>query len=405
MRGAKNHALKLFPASILCSKPVKITNVPQIEDIFRAAEIVEQLGFQVKKQGGRVYTIIPPSRVTISVLQKDLAERIRASILFVGPLLVRTGKAQFPFPGGCVIGRRPIDLFLEGWIAMGAHVKERNNMFDIHARELCGIDYTFRVVSHTATESLMMTAVLARGRTVLRNAALEPEVVALAEFLNMCGARIHGAGTPIITIEGANKKLLKGGTCRVIPDRIETGSFAILGSLLGKKLRIIDCDPSHVTVLLSHLRAAGVSIQEGKDWIEISRPQKLLAVSVRTREYPGFATDHQAPFTVLLTQAHGQSLVFETVFEGRLSYVEELNRMGAHITQSDLHRVIVSGPTALRGRSMESPDLRAGVAFVIAAMVARGTSRIGNIYQIDRGYEKLDERLSAVGADIKRDKL
>lgn len=403
VRGAKNHALKLFPASILCREPITITNVPHIEDMLRAGELLGELGFKVETQKSRTYQISPPSRIASSVLQQNIAERIRASILFAGPLLARTGRVQFPFPGGCVIGRRPIDLFLDGWIAMGAKVRMSGTMFDLRTDGLSGTDFTFRMASHTATESLLMTAVLARGRTVLRNAALEPEIAALAEFLNTCGARIHGAGSPIITIDGTGGKLLRGGICRVIPDRIETGSFAILGALLGNNLRITDCDPMHVTVLLEHLRAAGVSIQQGKNWLQVSKPRNLKAVSMRTREYPGFATDHQAPFTVLLTQAKGQALVFETVFEGRLSYLADLNRMGARITQCDLHRAIVSGPTPLRGRSMESPDLRAGMAFVIAALVARGTSRIGNMYQIDRGYEKLDERLRAVGADIIRE--
>lgn len=403
VRGAKNHALKLFPASILSAGPVTITGVPDIEDIFYASALLRELGFRVIKQREAAYKIFSPLRITSTALKEDVAERIRASILFVGPLLARTGRVRFPFPGGCVIGRRPIDLFLDGWVAMGAKVKERGTMFDVSAARLHGADITFRVASHTATESLLMTAVLACGKTVLRNAALEPEISALATFLNTCGARIHGAGTPTIHIEGTDGKLLKGGTCRVIPDRIETGSFAILGALLGKKLRITNCEPEHVAVLLEHLRAAGVSIQAGKDWIEVSRPSKLKAVSMRTREYPGFATDHQAPFVVLLTQANGQAMVFETVFEGRLAYLADLNRMGADIVQCDLHRAIISGPARLRGRSMESPDLRAGMAFVIAALVARGTSQIGNIYQIDRGYEKLDERLRALGADIIRE--
>ncbi|OGZ53759.1 MAG: UDP-N-acetylglucosamine 1-carboxyvinyltransferase [Candidatus Ryanbacteria bacterium RIFCSPLOWO2_02_FULL_45_11c] len=403
VRGAKNHALKLFPASILSVGPIIITGVPDIEDIFCAGALLRELGFKVIKQGDSAYKISSPSDAISTVLKEDIAERIRASILFAGPLLARAGRVRFPFPGGCVIGRRPIDLFLDGWVAMGAKVREHGTVFDVSAAELHGADIPFRVVSHTATESLLMTAVLARGNTVLRNAALEPEIIALATFLNTCGARIRGAGTPTIYIEGTNGKLLKGGMCRVIPDRIETGSFAILGALLGKRLRITNCQPEHVAVLLEHLRAAGVSIHEGKDWIEVSRPSKLNAVSMRTREYPGFATDHQAPFVVLLTQAHGQAMVFETVFEGRLSYLADLNRMGADIIQCDLHRAIISGPTRLRGRSVESPDLRAGMAFVIAALVARGTSQIGNVYQIDRGYEKLDERLRALGADIVRE--
>ena len=404
VRGAKNHALKLFPASILFAAPVTLSHVPEIEDVFCAGALLEKIGFTVTKRENRTYIISPPHPgVLSSLLEEKIADRIRASILFVGPLLARTGHARFPFPGGCVIGRRPIDLFLDGWKAMGARVRETGTTFDIRASVLHGADITFRVVSHTATESLMMTAVLAKGQTVLRNAALEPEVAALAEFLNKSGARIRGAGTSTIHIEGTGGKLLTKGACRVMPDRIETGGFLILGALLGKKLRVIDCEPEHVSALLEHLRLAGVSVKRGADWLEVSKPAKLTAVSMRTREYPGFATDHQAPFVVLLTQAEGQAMVFESVFEGRLAYLADLNRMGANIVQCDLHRALTFGPTPLRGRAVESPDLRAGMAFVIAALVAQGTSQIGNIYQIDRGYEKLDERLRAVGADIIRE--
>lgn len=403
VRGAKNHAIKIFPACLLFSKPVVVKNVPVIEDVLRTHELLRDLGFLVEDQGERTYRIVPPAHIATSSLRRDIAERIRASILFVGPILLRQGRVEFPFPGGCVIGRRPIDLFLDGWRSMGIEVRESGGMFRLKAARVRGADYTFRIISHTATESLLITAVLAKGTTILRNAALDPEIVALANFLNASGASITGAGTPTIRIEGTGGKLLKGGTCTVIPDRLETGSFAILASMLGRKIRITDCNPLHVEVLLQHLRTAGVSMRQGMDWIEIKRPTRLTALGIRTREYPGFATDYQAPFVVLLTQATGQAMVFETVFEGRLSYLEELNRMGASITQCDLHRAIVNGPTRLRGRAMESPDLRAGIAFVIAALVAKGTSSIGNIYQIDRGYEQLDERLRALGANIKRE--
>ena len=403
VRGAKNHATKMFPASLLCKDAVTLTQVPFIEDVARMRDLLSSIGYKTSHVKSGSLRIIPATHSLAAELPRSIAERIRPSILFAGPLLARGGRVRFPHPGGCVIGRRPIDVFLDGWRAMGAGIRENSAGFDIRARELRGIDYTFRFVSHTGTEGLMMTAVLAKGRTLLRNAALEPEVVALAKFLNSCGARIQGAGTPVVSIEGTGGKLLAGGTCRIMPDRLEAGSFAILAALLGKDVRITHCVPSHMEVLIAHLRSAGVDIQQGKDWLSITRPAKLLPVNVRTHEYPGFATDYQAPFTVLLTQAHGHSMVFETLFEGRLAYLEDLNRMGAHITQCDLHRAIVYGPAKLRSRDFESPDLRAGMAFVIAALVARVVSRIGNIYQIDRGYEKLDERLRALGADIIRE--
>ena len=403
VHGAKNHATKILPASLLFKDAITLMRVPHVEDTLRLRELLEAVGCKTEEKTAGTLRITPVTHIATHELPRSIAERIRTSVLFVGPLLARTGRAQFPHPGGCVIGKRPIDMFLDGWRAMGAKIKENTAGFDIQAKELHGIEYTFRSISHTATEGLMITAVLVKGKTTLRNAAREPEVTALAEFLNSAGAVIRGAGTSTITIQGNNRNLLKGITASIIPDRLEAGSFAILAALLGNHVRITQCEPQHLEVLLAHLRAAGASIEEGTDWISVSRARRLLPINIHTHEYPGSATDYQAPFTVLLTQAHGQAMVFETIFEGRLAYLEDLNRMGARITQCDLHRAIVFGPSKLRGRNLESPDLRAGIAFVIAALVARGASRIGNVYQIDRGYEKLDERLRGIGADITRE--
>jgi len=404
VRGAKNHAVKMIPASLLCESPVILTNVPRVEDVARVRELLEITGYRREDKNAESLRIIPATLGPHAhELPPALAARIRSSLLFAGPLLARTGRVKFPYPGGCVIGKRPIDLFIDCWRAMGARVRENVAGFDITAKQIRGVDHTFRFISHTATESMLMTAVLAQGKTILRNAALEPEVVALAEFLKGRGASIQGIGTHTITIEGTGGKLLRGGTAAIIPDRLEAGSFAILAALIGNGVKITNCEPTHMEVLLAHLKAAGVFIEEGNDWISVTRAVSLLPVSVRTHEYPGFATDYQAPFTVLLTQARGQSMVFEQIFEGRLAYLEDLNRMGAKITQCDLHRAIVFGPSKLHGRVLESPDLRAGIAFVIAALIAQGTSCIGNVYQIDRGYEKLDERLGGIGADIKRE--
>ncbi len=403
VNGAKNHAVKMLPASLLFQEPVTLHRVPQVEDVQRLRELLGAIGYTMEEKKPGTLHITPISRITVTELPRSIAERIRTSILFVGPLLARTGHVKFPHPGGCVIGRRPIDIYLEGWRAMGARIRENTTGYELSARELHGIDFTFRSISHTATEGLMLTATLAKGQTILRNAALEPEVIALASFLRAAGVSIQGAGTPTIVIQGTGGNLLKRATASIIPDRLEAGSFAILAALLGTNVRITHCEPQHLEVLLAHLRVTGAAVEEGKDWISVTRPKRIRPTNVRTHEYPGFATDYQAPFTVLLTQAHGQATVFETIFEGRLAYLEELNRMGARITQCDLHRAIVFGPTKLHGRNLESPDLRAGIAFIIAALTARGESRIGNIYQIDRGYEKLDERLRGVGADIKRE--
>lgn len=400
VRGSKNHATKVFPAALLFKEAILIDNMPLVEDVSRSKELLTCVGGGATAQGRR--WVIAGHSIRSTILKKDIAERIRTSILFVGPILGRKKKVLFPHPGGCIIGKRPIDLFLDGWKAMGARITQTPAGFALSAPVLHGIDYTFRVPSHTATEGLMMTAVLARGRTILRNAACEVEIAALADMLIKGGARIKGAGTPTLIIEGRDGNLLARAQGAIIPDRLEAGSFAILATLLGDPITITRCNPNHLDVLLAHLAYVGASIKKGRSWIRVARAPHPRPINIKTKEYPGFVTDYQAPFTVLLTQAKGQSLVFETIFDGRLSHIEELNRMGARITLCDPHRAIVMGPTPLRGRTMESPDLRAGLAFLIAALIAKGESHIGNIYQIDRGHEKIDERLRALGANIIR---
>ena len=400
--GAKNSALKILPATLLFSNMVKIRNIPLIEDVFRMMDLLRDIGSEVNETGERALEI-NSRRIIGKSLKKDIAERFRGSIVLAGPLLARVKNIFFPHPGGCVIGKRPIDIFLDGWNKMGAKVYESKVGYKISAPKLRGIDFTFKNISVTATETLMMTAVLAHGKTVLRNAALEPEIPSLAEFLNVSGAKIKGAGSPTIEIIGTGGKLLKSRKIfEVIPDRIEAGDFLILGAVLGQSIKVKKCKPEHLSAVISVLESCGARIKLGQNWVKISRPKELLTSDMKTREYPGFVTDLQAPFTVLMTQAKGESMIFETVFDGRLGYVEDLNRMGAKITLLDSHRVLVHGPTPLAGRDIESPDLRAGLAFVIAALIAKGESVIKNIYQIDRGYEKIEERLQKLGADIKR---
>lgn len=403
MMGAKNDALKAFYSSLLFSSPITVKNTPLIEDIFRTQELLEDIGVKVTKSSGRVFKL-DAGTIKKSFLKKSLVESMRASILLVGPMLLRKKNVSFVHPGGCVIGKRPIDIFLDGWGKMGAKITLSRGIYRLHTALLHGCDFTFPIVSMTGTESLMMTAVLAKGRTILRNAALEPEIPHLAKFLNEGGATIYGAGTPTITIEGSAGRPLKGGIFTTMPDRIEAGSFAVFAATRGGKLTIKNCNPEHLSVLLKALEDCGAQIKTGKNWMIVSRLAKLRAIDIlKTREYPGFPTDLQAPFVVLLTQAEGTSLVFETVFEGRLNYVEDLNRMGAHITTCDSHRVLINGPTPLFARRVESPDIRAGLAFVIAAAIADGESLIENVYQIDRGYERIDKRLKALGVDIRRE--
>lgn len=402
VRGAKNSALKILPASLLFSSPIIIKNLPLIEDVFRMQELLEKLGVKAGKISRRSLRLDPRTLVG-QILKSEVAERFRASVVLAGPLLARQKKIFFPHPGGCLIGRRPINIFLEGWRAMGAKIYLNKKGYEVRTKTLRGADFTFRTISVTATETLMMTAVLAHGKTILRNVALEPEIPHLAEFLNNSGAKIKGAGTPNIEIVGTGGKLLKAKKpFEIMPDRIETGDFLILGAALGKNIKIKKCNPEHLRALIAELEICGVDIKKGTDWLGVSRPKSLRSTDIKTREYPWFVTDLQAPFTVLMTQAKGQSLIFETIFNGRLNYIEHLNKMGANIIPLDQHRILVTGPTRLHGSEIESSDLRAGLAFVIAALAATGVSKINNIYQIDRGYEKIEERLQKLGADIKR---
>lgn len=393
---AKNAALKILAASILTSEPVKIANLPQIEDINRMKELLADLG--VKNNSD----IFDSSRLKNSKLNYDIADRFRSSIVLTGPLLARTGKVSFPHPGGCTLGKRPIDFFIDGFKALGASIKKTGSNFIAIAKnkKLIGAKFVFPMVSVTGTETLMMAAVLAEGKTFLKNTACEPEIENLAIFLNSIGAKISGAGTPMVTIDGV--KSLKGGEWAGMPDRIEAGTFIILGVATNSNIKVENCDTSHLDVLLTMLEKAGANLEIGKDYVIVKPFKKLKSVDITTREYPGFATDLQAPFTVLMTQAEGISLIHETIYNGRLFYTDILNQMGADITMADPHRVIVRGPAPLFGKKIYSPDIRAGMALLIAALIAKGQSTIDNIYQIDRGYYKIDGRLKALGADIKR---
>lgn len=400
VKGAKNAALKIIPAAILSREKITITNLPDIEDISRSLELLENIGATVKRN--KDVCEIQINEEIKNELDPKFANKFRASIMFVGPILAKTGEVSFSHPGGCVLGaaQRPIDLFLEGFACMGADIKWENGVYHLKAGKLKGCEYFFTTVSVTGTESLMMTAVLADGVTVLKNCAMEPEIKALADYLNSQGAKISGAGSPTITIEGVES--IQAGQYEIIPDRIETGTFAILAVAAKSKLKITKCNPAHIESLLSILKKQGVRFQIGSDWIQLEKTEHLKPYNIQTHEYPGFPTDLQSPFTVLATQAHGSSLIHETIYDRRLLFTDMLTQMGADVIMCDPHRVVVSGPAKLYGRKMASPDLRAGIAIIIAALIAEGTTEIENIYQIDRGYENIDARLRAIGADIKR---
>ncbi|MEK7634462.1 MAG: UDP-N-acetylglucosamine 1-carboxyvinyltransferase [Patescibacteria group bacterium] len=408
--GAKNAALKIFPAAILSSGIIRVSNVPDIEDCRRAQEMLEILGHRVEKinsltgetDGGGVFDLKPGGKVC-SDLPANLVNKFRASMMFVGPLLATCGKVNFPHPGGCVIGAgtRPIDIFLDGFQKMGAKLKISENHYYLEAKKLKGAEIFFPKITVTGTESLMMTATIAEGETILKNCAMEPEIVELANFLNKIGAKISGAGTSIIKIKGVKK--LGGGEYKVMPDRIEAGSFAIMAAAVkGSDVLIKNCEPKHLEALWSLFDKIGVNYKLGKDSIKIMPSKNLKATDMMTHEYPGFATDLQSPYVVLMTQAKGASLIYEIIYDRRLLYTDLLVQMGANIIMADPHRVIIHGPIKLSGKKLVSPDLRAGIALIIAALAAKGKTEIDNIYQIDRGYEKIDERLRNLGADIKR---
>jgi UDP-N-acetylglucosamine 1-carboxyvinyltransferase len=404
VRGAKNAALKIIPAAILSTEKITITNLPEIEDVKQSLALLEDLGAKIDypKKGT---VVIDPSSVNKTELNPAIANKFRASIMFVAPLLARFGEAKFPHPGGCIIGagKRDIDVFLDGFAALGAEVSIKENHYHLKAKGgLKGGEFFFyKLIAVTATESMIMAGALAKGQTVLKNCAMEPEIKALADYLNLQGAKISGAGTPTITIEGVTK--LSAGNFTVMPDRLEAGSFAIMAAATGSEIFITKCVPEHLRVLLEIFKhRLHIPFEEGEDWIRIKPAKKIAAYGIKTHEYPGFPTDLQQPYAVLMTQAEGSSLIHETIFDRRLLYADLLSQMGADIIMCDPHRIVVNGPTKLFGHKLTSPDLRAGIALVIAALVAEGRTEIDNIYQIERGYENIAERLTALGADIKK---
>lgn len=401
VKGAKNAALKIIPAAILSEETINISNLPQIEDIGKSFDLLTDLGAEIKWTGESA--TINTKNINKTELTPKLADKFRTSVMFVGPMLARFGEVKFPHPGGCVIGAgsRPIDLFLEGFKAFGATVKEESGKYyQVEGRNLHAAEFFFPLISVTVTESLMMTACLIAGRTTLRNCAMEPEIEALAEYLNQHGAKISGAGTPTIVIEGVSK--IGAGLFEVIPDRIETGSFAIMAAATKSEIKITACRPEHILSLLSIFDKIGVAYEKGPDWLLVKKTETLKAYDVRTHEYPGFPTDLQSPYVILMTQANGTALIQETIYDRRLIWTDMLSQMGASIVMCDPHRIVISGPTKLAAKKLISPDIRAGIALVIAGLIAQGTTEIDNIYQIDRGYEKLDERLKKLGAVISR---
>lgn len=403
VRGAKNDALKAIAASFLFEDAVIVTNVPDIADVASLITLVKDLGVKTSRNDREI--VLEAQKDSSTLFDTHLAKMLRSSVVLTGPVLARYGKVSFPHPGGCVIGARPIDLFISSFEKMGASCVIKDDYYHLTTTKgkLHGADIFLDFPSVGATETLMMAATLAQGTTYIRNAAIEPEIQNLAHYLVSCGAQIEGIGTSTMKIDGCEILHTRGKKYVVIPDRIETGTFVLLAALAGKNVTITHCDPTLIRSLLSLLKKAGVCFTMTEDTITVSSTDTpYRAVNVRTNPYPGFATDIQAPMTVFLTQAQGESLVFETMFEGRLNYTEDLQRMGADIVMFDPHRVMVRGAVPLTGKELEGPDLRAGLAYVIAGIVATKESIIHNVEHIDRGYEKIEERFRALGVDIQR---
>lgn len=394
--GAKNAAVAIIPAAILSDSEVTICNVPEISDIDSLEEILKFLNIDVKRATETV--LINPSHMTNKEIPERIAKKLRASYYFMGALLTKYKHVEMYFPGGCNIGARPINIHLEGFKKLGATVIEDNNRYIIKADKLVGTNIYLDVASVGATINLMLAAVKAEGTTTLENAAREPEIVNVATFLNSMGAKITGAGTSVIKIKGVSK--LTGGFTEIIPDRIEAGTYVIMGALLGNNLKIDNIIPSHLEALTSKLLATGANIEIGEDYIICNSSESLKATDVRTYYFPGFPTDLQQPFTTYLTQCNGVSKVEENIWENRFMHIPYLNKMGAKIKASNKVAKI-KGKTQLKGATVKATDLRAGAALVIAGLVAQGKTTIEDVEHILRGYQGIVEKLTQVGAAIK----
>ncbi len=408
--GAKNAVLKAMAATILFSDIVKLENVPDTEDVKKMNILLEKLGAKITHLDHTVE--IDTKNINISNLDESLAQSMRASVVLTGPLLARFGKTSFPAPGGCVIGTRPIDLFIEGYKKMGAKIELKEDTYFMTTLndKLKGAEIFFNIQTVGGTETLMMAAVLADGKTILKNCAMEPEIVSVAEYLNSCGAQIKGAGTSTIEIIGGKLLESKGKPYITVPDRIEAGSFLILGALCADNLKIKNCNPLHLESVINLLRESGVSIYTSENSIEIKNNGKVKnsafkSFNVRTHEYPGFPTDLQAPIVTFLTQATGESIVLETIYEGRFKFIQNLIKLGAEITSMNPREILIHGNTNFKnvnGENLEAFDIRAGFATIIASLLAKGTSVVNNVYYIDRGYENIEGRLNSIGTKIVR---
>ena len=403
--GAKNSALTLIPCALLTDEPLTLRNLPRLADIDGFQHLMNQFGISTTVAGsrpedfGRVMTL-EATRITSNVAPYDLVRKMRASILVLGPMLARAGEATVSLPGGCAIGNRPIDLHLKALKAFGVEIEVAAGYVKAIAKKgIPGGTYTFPVVSVGATENALMAASLAKGTCVLHNAAREPEIVDLCNMLVAMGAQIEGIGTSDLIIQGKDR--LHGATYRVMSDRIEAGSYACAAAMTGGDVELVGAKASEMDATLDALRQAGVTVEDTGTGIRVKSDGKLKPLTISTAPYPGFATDMQAQFMAMLCMADGASVLTETIFENRYMHVPELNRMGAHI-ETKGRTAIVHGVKKLTGAPVMATDLRASMSLVIAGLVAEGETHVSRLYHLDRGYERLEEKLQLVGADIER---
>ena len=395
--GAKNSVVALIPASILTKGKCIIKNVPKISDVKLLLEILKLLGSKVELDKDTLY--IDNSNIHNEFIPKDIASKMRASYYFMGCLLSRFGYAKVSYPGGCTIGARPINYHTAGFEKLGANITVEDDInYIIEAKELIGNNIFLEFASVGATINIMFSAVRAKGTTVIHNVAKEPEIINIGEFLNSMGAKITGLGTDTITIEGVDE--LHDGEITVIPDRIEAGTYMMIGTLLGNNLKIDGIIPEHLTSVISKLKEAGSSLNVKDNHVIINKVDKLEPVNIKTLVYPGFVTDLGQPMSTLLTQCEGTSIFEETIYENRMRHIKYLNKMGANI-DLDGKVAMIHGKTCLHGETVEATDLRAGAAMLLAGMIAKGTTTITNIEHILRGYENIVTKLTTVGANIK----
>jgi UDP-N-acetylglucosamine 1-carboxyvinyltransferase len=397
--GAKNSALPLLASTILGGEECVLTNVPRVVDVVTMGKLLGMLGASVVHEGNRA--IVRADVIHSTQAPYELVKTMRASVLVLGPLLARWGEATVSMPGGCAIGSRPVNLHLAGLAKLGAEVSIEHGYIRATAKRLKGTRIYCDTTTVTGTENLMMAASLAQGTTVIENAAKEPEIVDLANFLVKRGARITGAGTDVITVEGVRE--LRGSDHEVIPDRIEAGTHLVAGAITKGSVTVNRCRPDHLEALLIKLREAGATIHIEKERVQLSVAKRLKSMDIRTLPFPGFPTDMQAQMVALMTVSEGTSVITETVFESRFMHVEELRRMGADI-KVEGNRAVVTGPTLLAGAPVMASDLRASAGLILAGLAAEGVTEVLRVYHLDRGYERIEEKLRGLGAKIERKK-